>query len=1017
MSYKFATRCLPSYVEISLTSRALVRSVTVEPASWAGTPKPLSVIVNKLLLLVEDGKAKWSGSALHLENDVAAEIQGAFAAAIGLPDLAPIMLDISFHGTIGDPDGQIKTEWKDSNYRPIMPPRSGIAIVLGGKTYRLAAPIFDLVTAIDAFNHVGVVDSEKRIERRAYCWEKIQDGLSRVRGSEEVSADEYTRSLTILQAGSFSLDISEGRKGIQFQPLLMSRSKARSLDDNAPSDDLRDVGETLEGERRDTNPFDDLVDSDTALLVGEDHRAFLRQFEAATPATSRAYAIRRNTYLLIDPELRRALDVVKRMQSAEEPEKRAFAKNPRTVIAAELGIDGGDDLLTALFVETKQYSDRVIGLGLWERPELPWLKKLGTDWLPEKFPARVNVAGQSIEVSQPDAEGLKQAVEVVEKASGAEVVFQGRPILLETARDILKQIDDDVGIQSPPLTPDDGASDAPRSDGEAANRKDRFVVKIKTNYDGKEYEIARSPRFALIKRVPPPSLMGSTTFKSHQTEGFSWLVDAWVDGWPGVLLADDMGLGKTFQALAFLAWIRERQRVVTANGSRGRSAPTLIVAPTALLDNWIEESQKHLARHALGNVAKVFGTDLKRFKNVDKEASIDDPLDVGMLNEFDWILTTYETLADNHTSFAKMKYGVGVFDEIQKVKDPGTLNTLASKSLNIQFVIGLTGTPVENRIEDLWSIMDRVVPGYLGDLKAFSNAYEDASEDKYRQLNDLLAKSIGGAAPIMLRRMKEDVLDGLPRKEVVKYRTMMPSPQAEIYDRVVSDAVARQKAGKGGRGAMLEIIQKLRSVSLYPDDPWKYDLSKKAGCYSWIERSARLVKTLEILKGIDKKGEKALVFVENLYMQERLAEALTTLFELDNVPFVINGAMPGSRRQKRVNEFQVRKGGFDVMILSPKAAGIGLTITAANHVIHLSRWWNPAVEDQCNDRVYRIGQSKPVTIHVPVAVHPIWDNRTFDVTLDNLLSRKRTISRSLLAPPVSEKDLGEIFGATMKAAA
>jgi len=276
MSYKFATRCLPDRVEVSLTSRALVRSVTVEPASWTKTPKPLSAIVNKLLLLVDDGNAKWSGSALHLENDVAAEFQGAFAAAVGLPDLAPIMLDISFHGTIGDPDGQIRTEWKDSNYRPITPSRSGIAIVSGGRTYRLVSPIFNLVAAIDAFNKVEAVDSEKRIEQRAYCWEKIQEGLSRVRGSQEVSADEYTRSLTILQAGSFSLDISEGRREIQFQPLLMSRSKARSLDDNAPSDDLTDVGETLEGGHGDTNPSEDLVDSDTALLVGEDHRAFLR---------------------------------------------------------------------------------------------------------------------------------------------------------------------------------------------------------------------------------------------------------------------------------------------------------------------------------------------------------------------------------------------------------------------------------------------------------------------------------------------------------------------------------------------------------------------------------------------------------------------------------------------------------------------------------------------------------------------------------------------------------------------
>ncbi len=1015
MSYKFATRCLPDCVEITLTTRTLLKNATVVPTAWAEVPKPLSVVANKLLLLVDDGTASWSGSTLRVQNNVAAEFQGSFAFAVGLPELAPVMLDITFHGTIGDPEGQIRTEWKDSNYRGITPSRSGIAIESGGKKYRLAAPIFNLVNAIDAFNKVKEVSNEKRIEQRVYCWEKVQEGLSQVRGAEEVSADEYTRSLTILQAGSFSLDISEGRRGIQFQPLLMSRSKARSLEDNAPSNDRTDVGETLE--EQGANPFEDLVDKDTALLVGEDHRAFLRQFEAASPITRRAYAIRRNTYLLIDSDLRRALDVVKRMQSAEEQEKRAFAKNPRTIIAGELGIDGGDDLLTALFVETKQYSDRVIGLGLWERPELPWLKKMGTDWLPEKFPARVTVNGEDIEVSQPDAEELKGAVELVEKTSGAEVVFQGQPISLQTAHDILKQIDDDVGVESSYSNPDESISDTPPGAGEATNRKERFVVKIKTNYDGKEYEVARSPRSALIEKMPPPALMGSTTFKSHQIEGFGWLVDAWVDGWPGVLLADDMGLGKTFQALAFLAWIRARQQATTSKGLRGRSSPTLIVAPTALLDNWIEESQKHLARHALGNVAKVFGPDLKRFKNTDKETKIDDPLDTVMLNEFDWILTTYETLADNHTSFAKMRYGVGVFDEIQKVKDPGTLNTLASKSLNIQFVIGLTGTPVENRIEDLWSIMDRIVPGYLGDLKAFSNAYENASEDQYRQLNDLLAKSIGGAAPIMLRRMKEDVLDGLPRKEVVKYRTVMPSPQADIYDRVVSDAIARQKAGKGSRGAMLEIIQKLRSISLYPDDPWKYDLSGKAGCYSWIERSARLLKTLEILKGIDKKGEKALVFVENLYMQERLAEALTTLFELDNVPFVINGSMPGSRRQKRVNEFQERRTGFDVMILSPKAAGIGLTITAANHVIHLSRWWNPAVEDQCNDRVYRIGQTRPVTIHVPVAVHPTWESHTFDVTLDNLLGRKRAISRNLLAPPVSEKDLGEMFGATMRAAA
>jgi SNF2 family DNA or RNA helicase len=214
-----------------------------------------------------------------------------------------------------------------------------------------------------------------------------------------------------------------------------------------------------------------------------------------------------------------------------------------------------------------------------------------------------------------------------------------------------------------------------------------------------------------------------------------------------------------------------------------------------------------------------------------------------------------------------------------------------------------------------------------------------------------------------------------------------------------------------------EIIHALRKtlindpwrISLYPDDPWRFDLSTEKGCREWIERSARLAKTMEILRDIDRRGEKALVFVEHRFMQERFAEAATTLFGLDDVPFIINGAMPGVQRQKRVNEFQARRNRFDLMILSPKAAGVGLTITAANHVIHLSRWWNPAVEDQCNDRVYRIGQNKSVQIHIPMAEHPLLGERTFDLTLDRLLTRKRALSRTLLAPPITDSDLGDVY--------
>jgi hypothetical protein len=151
------------------------------------------------------------------------------------------------------------------------------------------------------------------------------------------------------------------------------------------------------------------------------------------------------------------------------------------------------------------------------------------------------------------------------------------------------------------------------------------------------------------------------------------------------------------------------------------------------------------------------------------------------------------------------------------------------------------------------------------------------------------------------------------------------------------------------------------------------------------------------------------VFVEDRAVQIAFAAAASTLFGLRVEPAIINGATPGGKRQAIVDRFQGGPPGFDLLVLSPKAAGVGLTITAANHVIHLSRWWNPAVEDQCNDRVYRIGQDKDVTVHIPIAVHPDYGDASFDVTLDGLLQRKRTLSHDMLAPPVSESDVGVLF--------
>jgi SNF2 family DNA or RNA helicase len=995
MTPAFSSVCRSDCVEIALIDKGLFRSKPLDETAWKAPAASIAPVARRLLPLVDEGIATWKQSKLVVSNEAAADFPDSISSILGFPPLAPIILDIAFHGRIGEADSSVVTEWKDTNYRVIAPSRSGIQISWGKQIGRLAAPLFQLIEAIETFNSTPAEQLSKRVE----AWSMVTHALNRV-DPETVNADAYTKNLRVFQAGSFALDVRmPGSQRIDFDPILMSRSLARSLEDNAPAEDLDD------NSKQSVYP-DELADAEAAsLLASEDHHAFLQRFNHPGEPTRHAYPLRRNTYLLIDPDLRRALDVVKRMRTAPEEEKRAFVQNPRIAVAHELGLDGGDALATALFIETQQYSDRVTGLGIWARPQLPWLTKIKTDWVPERFPVQLD--GRHIEIERSELERLKNEVQDAEKSGVPSVSFRDGNISVDAAKEIITQVDGQ--IRSAASTSEDGKDQRMA----AAEREivEPLVIQIKTNFDILSYEIARKPRKTLIPVSPPTALMGSNALKPHQVTGFRWLVDAWAAGWPGVLLADDMGLGKTFQGLAFFAWIKENKD--NASGYRSvDKGPILIVAPTALLSNWIEEADKHLQQDALGSRADVFGSTLRKFKSTDDAALTQGPLDSKKLSDYDWILTTYETLADNHTSFARVRYSVALFDEVQKIKDPGTLNTWASKAMNADFVVGLTGTPIENRIEDLWSIMDRVFPGFLQDLKTFSKKHEDANEEKYRTLSDSLLKPIDGAPAIVLRRMKDDVLESLPTKKVVPYRIEMPSVQAQAYARVVSEANSSRK-NSVGRGTMLEVIQKLRSISLYPDNPSSFDLTTESGCLAWIERSARLTKTIEILRDIDRRGERALVFVEHRQMQVFVADAISTLFGLQSTPFIINGSTPGAKRQKLVNAFQSRKDRFDLMILSPKAAGVGLNITAANHVIHLSRWWNPAVEDQCNDRVYRIGQNRPVTIHIPISVHPDLGERTFDAALDRLLERKREMSRRLLAPPVSDRDLEEVFADTI----
>lgn len=372
------------------------------------------------------------------------------------------------------------------------------------------------------------------------------------------------------------------------------------------------------------------------------------------------------------------------------------------------------------------------------------------------------------------------------------------------------------------------------------------------------------------------------------------------------------------------------------------------------------------------------------------------------------MLTTYETLRDYHFSFARTRFGLIVYDEIQKLKNPASQTTRAAKTLNAALVLGMTGTPVENRLQDLWSLMDVIAPGLLGSSRDFEKRHPAEDRAALANLKSMLMEGDLKKPPYMVRRLKSDALEGLPKKTVVPYQVKMPPAQAAAYQDVVVRAASAAASGALGKGGMLSFLAAMRGVSLHPRGPQEPigDLAQFAS------DSARIESALKVLDAASAKNEKALVFVEDLAMQDRFAEVVQARYSLPRRPMRINGGVPGPVRQKMVDSFQAEPDRFDVMILSPKAGGVGLTLTAANHVVHLSRWWNPAVEDQATDRVYRIGQAKEVFVHIPLAVHPdpALSQSSFDLRLDNLMERKRALTRDLFLPPeANDADLVGLF--------
>ncbi|HZG46798.1 MAG TPA: DEAD/DEAH box helicase [Allosphingosinicella sp.] len=904
------------------------------------------------------------GTAI-LSPALVASLGEAEARALGLPPATRLTLQLASRGGMQDPDFQVAHRWTRSGGVAAHARINGARIAAEGKDWRLVEPLYSAVKAVAAVN-AAPTDHERQQEMAAL---KLALGEE---ASARIDADGYIEQLRLSYAAAFSLDLKVSPEGFDFDPVLFSRERAAAAADEEAVDEVADN-----------------------LLSPVQQRSFAARFRA-TPAARSAYLLNDGGFLFIDPALKGALGVVHAKQSAAIEERREFVRNPRRVIREALLEHGeGQDGLGAddLFVETQQFSERVSGIDVWRKPVMPWIKPRPNSWLPELFGIRVGEGDDArfVEIAPAEAEAALATVETAIGEGSESVEIAGVEIpATEQSRSALSALAEIVREMSKPDL-DEKAVPA---------ELQRYFLQVRDNLDEIAYAPLGADRPAEARRpVPFPSLVSSIP-KEHQKLGFDWLVASWQSGGPGVLLADDMGLGKTFQALAFLAWVRKE-----ACPDR----PVLIVAPTGLLANWRAEIETHLAPGALGPIVKAYGSDLSTFRVAGGR-----DIDAGSarLDTAEWmhagvVMTTYETLRDYHMSFARLPFGVIVYDEIQKLKNPASQMTRAAKTMNGRFQIAMTGTPVENRLQDLWSILDLVRPGLLGSSKAFEENYPATDRTALAALHDLLTSEQDSRPPILLRRMKEEVVDGLPAKHIRVLPCDMPPSQARAYEAVLHRAMAVKSARE--RGRMLEILQLLRGVSLHPRSPETAAEDEVA----YGEDSARLKMMFSILDDVARKGEKALIFCESLTMQAYVAAAIRRRYRVAHEIARIHGGVAGEARQRAVDTFQVRGPGFDAMVLSPKAGGVGLTLTKANHVIHLSRWWNPAVEDQATDRAYRIGQSRDVYVYVPQAVHPDPAVRptSFDLKLDALMRSKRELSRHLLVPLESDSDASALFDA------
>ena len=484
--------------------------------------------------------------------------------------------------------------------------------------------------------------------------------------------------------------------------------------------------------------------------------------------------------------------------------------------------------------------------------------------------------------------------------------------------------------------------------------------------------------------IPAPRRF-KATLRPYQLRGYSWLAFLRGLGF-GACLADDMGLGKTVQTLSLIQRDRE------SNGDK----PVLLISPMSVVNNWVKEAARFapdlpvMIHHGIGR------TKGKTFKTQAAKHSI--------------VISSYSLLHRDFETLKSVSWAGVVLDEAQNIKNPETKQAKAARAIVADYRVALTGTPVENNVGDLWSIMEFLNPGFLGSQSEFRRSFFipiQANRDP--EAIERLKRITG---PFVLRRLKTDkaIIADLPDKMEMKVFCTLTKEQASLYEAVVRDVAEALDSSQGikRKGIVLATLSKLKQVCNHP--------AQFLGDNSAIaNRSGKLARLTEMIEEILGIGDRALIFTQFTEMGVILHRHLQETFGREAL--FLHGAVSKKQRDRMVERFQAEDNGPGVFILSLKAGGTGLNLTRANHVFHFDRWWNPAVENQASDRAFRIGQMKNVQVHKFICAG------TLEERIDEMIEKKKEISEGVVGAgeawltELSTSELKQLFALGKDAAA